>query len=567
MDLSITSNDEIKIDTHFKIVAGPGAGKTTFLINHIKNIFKNSNKISIYRKIACITYTNVAVENILNKLNSSVEMIEVTTIHGFLYKHILKPYLWILSDEYKFNFKEIKGHDEINLSYSLLQNWKERTKNFYLTDNTSLVKTLLKGNWKLNKDFSVQIIPNEIYNRKVKTKDGKSFSLKEKEFRDLKNICWEKGLISHDDVLYLSYEILKKSPRILDILRAKFPYILIDEFQDTNPFQTEIIKMLAEKESIIGVIGDDCQSIYGFQGADVSQFREFNLAGMQKYNILDNHRSTKEIVELLNHMRKEELCQVLPINNFGEKPKIIVGDLISNYSKVKNICLNEKLYVLSYKDSVTKSLEYNMTESSENDILDKLLFDDNNRGKRIWNLISAIEYAKQLNFKEVMKFMEKIYKNSEIDKGKMIKILKLFIDNYDTLKDLKITEFYNDYVMPYCNFKQKITSGKVKDIYDETPFNKIASLIKINEDKSNFRTIHKTKGEEVDNVLILLETDDFNEKKSLNFLLKPDMQNEEHRVYYVALSRAKKRIFISIPRINKELKNKFKQIPFIELQI
>ncbi|WP_294064434.1 UvrD-helicase domain-containing protein [uncultured Fusobacterium sp.] len=65
MGLPITSNSEIKIGNHFKITAGPGAGKTTFLINNIKNIFKNSDKISIYRKIACITYTNIAVENIL----------------------------------------------------------------------------------------------------------------------------------------------------------------------------------------------------------------------------------------------------------------------------------------------------------------------------------------------------------------------------------------------------------------------------------------------------------------------------------------------------------------------
>ena len=57
----IESKDKIDINSHFKIVAGPGAGKTTFLINHIKNIIENSNKVNIYRKIACITYTNVAV--------------------------------------------------------------------------------------------------------------------------------------------------------------------------------------------------------------------------------------------------------------------------------------------------------------------------------------------------------------------------------------------------------------------------------------------------------------------------------------------------------------------------
>lgn len=565
MGLPITSNSEIKIGNHFKITAGPGAGKTTFLINHIKNIFKNSDKISIYRKIACITYTNIAVENILKKLNDSGEMIEVTTIHSFLYKHILKPYLWVLKDMYEFDFKKIKGHDEINLSYSLLKTWKERTKKTYLDDNTSLTKTLLKGNWKLNKDLSVKVAPDKIYERRVQTKDKKIYSLNEEDFINLKKICWEKGLISHDDVLYLSYEILKRTPRILDILRAKFPYILVDEFQDTNPFQTEIIKMLAEKESIIGVIGDDCQSIYGFQGADVSQFRDFNLKGIEEYNILENHRSTKEIVELLNYMRKGELSQNLPEDKIGEKPKIIVGNLIENYLKVKNICLSEELYILSYKDNVTKSLEYSTTESAENDILDKLLFDDNDRGKRIWNLILAIEYAKQLNFKDAMKFMEKVYKKIEIDKGKIIKILKLFIDSYDAFKELKITEFYNNYVMLYCNFKQKITGGKIKATYDNVSYNKIVSLIKINGDKSNFRTIHKTKGEEVDNVLVLLDSNDFDENKSLNFLLEPDMKNEEHRVYYVALSRAKKRIFISIPKMNDELKNKLEQIPFIEI--
>ena len=116
-------------------------------------------------------------------------------------------------------------------------------------------------------------------------------------------------------------------------------------------------------------------------------------------------------MELLNYMRKGELSQNLPEDKIGEKPKIIVGNLIENYLKVKNICLSEELYILSYKDNVTKSLEYSTTESAENDILDKLLFDDNDRGKRIWNLILAIEYAKQLNFKDAMKFMEKVYKN------------------------------------------------------------------------------------------------------------------------------------------------------------
>lgn len=560
--LKIESKDKIDINSHFKIVAGPGAGKTTFLINHIKNIIENSNKVNIYRKIACITYTNVAVENIIKRLDYSLEVIEVTTIHSFLYKHVLKPYLWVLQEENKFNLKEIKWCDEITLGHSLLELWRKKRKKFFLNEDIPLAKTLLEGNWKLNDDFSIQIIPNEVYKRKVKGK----YSLVEEDFKCLKMICWEKGMISHDDVLYLSYEILKKSPRILEILRAKFPYILVDEFQDTNPFQTEIIKLIANKESLIGIIGDECQAIYGFQGANVLQFENFVLEGMKEYHILNNHRSTKEIIELLNYMRKTSLCQNTPEDKIGDKPTIIIGEIIKSYKEVKEICSNEELYIVSYKESISKNIEYDVNRKVHVDFSYELLFNDGDRGKRILYIISAIEYAKQLNLKKSIHFMEKIYKGIEIDKSIIMKNLKLFVENYISFKTLSITEFYNEFIIKYCNFSEKISRGKIKEKYDNLKYNEIASLIKLDDEKSDFKTIHKTKGEEVDNILILLDHENFNENTSLNFLLNPDMTIEEHRVFYVAISRAKKRVFISISTISEELKEKLKNISFIQIK-
>lgn len=558
----IESKDKIDINSHFKIVAGPGAGKTTFLINHIKNIIENSNKVNIYRKIACITYTNVAVENIIKRLDYSLEVIEVATIHSFLYKHVLKPYLWILQDEYKFNLKEINWCDEIPLGHSLLELWRKKRKKFYLKEDIPLAKTLLEGNWKLNDDFSIQIIPKEVYKRKVKGK----YSLAEEDFKCLKMICWEKGMISHDDVLYLSYKILKKSPRILEVLRAKFPYILVDEFQDTNPFQTEIIKLIAKKESLIGVIGDECQSIYGFQGADVLQFENFFLKGMKEYCILNNHRSTKEIIALLNYMRKTSLCQNTPEDKIGDKPTIIIGEIIKSYKEVKEICSDEELYTVSYKENISKNIEYDINKKVHTDFSYELLFSDGDRGKRILYVISAIEYAKQINLKKSIHFMEKVYKGIEIDKSIIMKNLKLFIENYDSFKTLSITEFYNEFIINYCSFSEKITRGKTKEKYDNLKYNEIASLIKLVDEKSNFKTIHKTKGEEVDNILILLDPEKFKENTSLNFLLNPDMSIEEHRVFYVAISRAKKRVFISIPTLSEELKEKLKNISFIQIK-
>ena len=73
------------MDTHFKITAGPGAGKTYWLVEHIKNVLKNSTRLLSTSKIACITYTNVAVEEIQQRLEITGNKVEVSTIHSFLY--------------------------------------------------------------------------------------------------------------------------------------------------------------------------------------------------------------------------------------------------------------------------------------------------------------------------------------------------------------------------------------------------------------------------------------------------------------------------------------------------
>ena len=116
-------------------------------------------------------------------------------------------------------------------------------------------------------------------------------------------MVWKQGLLHHDDVLFFSYEIIKKYAFALDVLRAQFPYFLVDEFQDTSPIQIEILKLIAQKETIIGVVGDEAQSIYKFLGAVPGQLQNFTLPGMLLFEIKDNHRSSNQIVNLLNAIR------------------------------------------------------------------------------------------------------------------------------------------------------------------------------------------------------------------------------------------------------------------------
>ena len=116
------------IEKHFRISAGPGAGKTHWLVEHIKNVLHNSTRLSKYRKIACITYTNIGVETLLKRLGTAIEQVEIKTIHSFLYSHVVKPYASFVAAEYDLNISRLDGHDDIILSgYKFLSDWKDRT--------------------------------------------------------------------------------------------------------------------------------------------------------------------------------------------------------------------------------------------------------------------------------------------------------------------------------------------------------------------------------------------------------------------------------------------------------
>jgi DNA helicase-2/ATP-dependent DNA helicase PcrA len=96
----ITADKSIPIDDHFKIIAGPGAGKTRFLVNHILNVLHHSNRLGRNKKIACITYTNIGVETIVDRLDEGIDHIEVCTIHSFLFTHVMKPFASLIKSEH-----------------------------------------------------------------------------------------------------------------------------------------------------------------------------------------------------------------------------------------------------------------------------------------------------------------------------------------------------------------------------------------------------------------------------------------------------------------------------------
>lgn len=546
MRITTISSDAIvsDIESHFKVSAGPGAGKTYWLVNHIKNVLHNSDKLFRTRKIACITYTNIAVDTILRRLGTSSEQVEVSTIHSFFYKHIVKPYATFIATEFCLNVAEMEGHDDIVLSnYSFLNEWKKRTGQQRINDDNIVVEAFTKLKWKLE---SGELRVKTDYPILV----GK-YPIKNDSYLEYKKMMWEKGLVHHDDVLFFSFQIINKFPFVVNILNAKFPYIFIDEFQDSNPIQVEIFKNLGLRESKIGVIGDVAQSIYKFQGADYTQFQTFSLPSMNEYILIENRRSSNEIIDSLNDVRKD-ISQIKIRNISISKPIIFIGDMTLALRAAKIKCRNETIYTLSRNNITSNAMKVEINGSGlDSKLLEKLKEIDSNtkRSNLVYSCIKAIAYGKENKFKDAIKELEKLfnYRTDKIKgKRKALKFITLFLDKYPQFENITLFDFANfirvNLVSDLPNFK----AGAIKTFYNSNTFKQLLLCVSIPEDMSLHKTIHKAKGDEFDNVLLVLK-----EEKDINFLIERNLlSNEEHRINYVAISRAKNKLFISVPTLS-----------------
>lgn len=588
----ITSKDSIPIEKTFKVEAGPGAGKTDFLVNHIKNVVQNSKRLFCTRKIACITYTNTGVETILSRLGKNVsEKVEVSTIHSFLYRNIVKPYAAFIPKEYKLKYSLLNGHDDLFVNGEKIRKWISNPS-FDSLKNPNSKNQLLKipeqfnalKNWILSMQCTYE---NGI--AKFYCNSGKALYIKDKvtigitkgnldvlseKLLDLKKLYWAEGKIDHNDVLFFSVVLIDKYPFILEVLRAKFPYIFLDEYQDTSPIQAYIIDKIKEKETIVGVIGDKAQSIFSFQGANPSLFESFNADSDCQFKIVQNHRSTKEIVDFLNIIRKD--IEQEPVNGkSGNKIYIVIGDRVAAYQKSLKMCTDttmaETITSLSRENIISNA----MKKDIDNSDIDGNIFnifkevDSSGNGSRrryIERTIRSVELARNGRFKEAVKYLEYVFNTNENPKKKALYTLSILLSKYSLYSNGNLMKFY-DLAVPLSDEKiSAFREGKAKSFYEATDYQSLAICVNIPEDKSKHITIHKSKGSEFKNVLVL------GNDSIKQILLNPNLEkNEEHRISYVAFSRARNKLFIQFDvgclslEDEKILKKKFNMLDIIRL--
>lgn len=573
MSITTINSDTIisEIESHFKVSAGPGAGKTYWLVSHIKNVLHNSDKLFRTRKIACITYTNIAVETILKRLGTSSEQVEVSTIHSFFYKNIVKPYVSFIAVDFGLNVVEMDGHDEIPTYFGKIIEWIENHPNINQLKHPYTINQLTKlpnyknalTNWLESLRYKIDNVSNEII---LSSERSEAFYLEGNARRYLNRNClnaletdligykklyWRDGKLSHDDVLFLSFQIINKFPFVVNILNVKFPYIFIDEFQDSNPIQVEIFKKLGLLKSKLGVIGDFAQSIYKFQGADYTQFQTFSLPSINEFILCENRRSSNEIIDTLNDVRKD-ICQVKFRNISISKPVIFIGDMNLALIAAEIKCIDEKVYTLSRLNITSNAMKAKINSSNlDYKLLEKLKEIDSNpqRSNLIYSCIKAIAYGRENKFKDAINALEKHFhykRDKSRGKKKALEYITLLMEKFAEYEDKSLIDFAafirTNLVSELTNFRK----GDIKDFYEENTFMQLYLCVSIPEDISLHKTIHKAKGDEFDNVLLVLK-----EESDINFLIERNLlSNEEHRIYYVAISRAKNRLFISVPTLS-----------------
>lgn len=548
----INSDDHIPIDNSFKVFAGPGAGKTHWLSLHIKHVIAKSSRLETIRQIACISYTNVGADTIRERLPFATSCVEIATIHSFLYAHVVKPFLHLDAEKYGVDIEKLRVVATESFATAGFAHEVQRACNCEWLPVERVVEGLKGCYWHYDKGAYTYYGPR--HSIKFRSANGKQYSVPSKLYQSYLKLMWANGYISYDDVLYFAVELVKNHPELINIIVARFPYFFIDEFQDSIPPIVDFIQMLGAKGATIGVIGDKAQTIYDFIGASVDQFDSFVTPEMAEYEIRGNRRSSPQIVNLLNVIRPDFVQTSIGVSD-DITPILIVGDKLDAYQHVTEITKSEDIHTLAYKNIVANSMKYRTTENLPDEKLIDLDFDRNyKRAMVVRNLIKAIEYANVNDLSEAWRQLDVLYS----DRREAIIDLRFLLRMRQDLLQLNLMEFLrfikhniaSTMPLPKANTESRA-------FYEKYRFIDLALSMKVSDCTSAHKTIHKAKGEEFDNVLLVLGSE-----KDISILTAPDLaKNSTHRVYYVGMSRAKRKLFLTVDKLSLEDERKLASHP------
>ncbi len=352
-------------DGPIMIVAGAGSGKTRVLTTRIIHLMAE-HKVDAFNILA-LTFTNKAAREMKERVELILGSGEARNLYIGTFHSV---------------FARILRFEADRIGYP---------KHFtiYDTDDAkSVIKTILQ---ELNLDDK-QYKPSTVYNRISAAKNAligpdeyrNDFGIQQEDLRANRPMiaeiferyakrCFRNGAMDFDDLLLKFYELLRTVPECLSRYQHKFKYILIDEYQDTNPAQYEIIKLLGAMHENVCVVGDDAQSIYSFRGATIQNILQFqkDYDQVKVVKLEQNYRSTRNILDAANEVIRQNKGQIekklFTDNQPGEMIRLIrtmtdndegkfVADTIQEY-KLRQHYQNKDFAILYRTNAQSRAFE------------------------------------------------------------------------------------------------------------------------------------------------------------------------------------------------------------------
>lgn len=571
------------------VFAGAGSGKTRTLTYRIAYLIEELKVKTT--NILAVTFTNKAAEEMKERvkflLNRNIDFMWIGTFHSICSR--------ILRDEienigYLKNFSIIDENDCVKIvdeSIKLL----DLPKNYFNPNDIYSKISYIKSRGLSIEDF-VEI-------------DGFDKAFK-KIFSNYEKIKKIGNLLDFDDLINFVTKILNSNDIIAKHYSEKFKFIHVDEYQDINPAQHKLLKALTKYNKNIFVVGDDDQSIYKFRGSTSELMLSFknDYENVEVIYLLENYRSTETIVNasksLILHNKKREDKPLSAIKRGGDKIKLYIA---MNEIDEARFVIKKIIDLMNSGVSLSQIAVLYRTNAQSRNFEEMAIL--NNIPYR---LVGGVKFYQRKEIKDLLSYLriilndkdflslERVFKypkigvgektlntiKSEIEKGfnleesiekllediknkKLKENLKEFITNYRNWINLKNNVFeLVKKIISDTNFLNNLDDEKRENIYeflnivkefiDKTGSTKLEDLLSYislisdvdtidASEKLTLMTVHSAKGLEFNTVFIVgLEEGLFPHFKSL--LNKDDIE-EERRLLYVAMTRAKENLFLS----------------------
>lgn len=379
------------------IIAGAGSGKTRVLTNRIVHLI-HQRKADL-SQIFAVTFTNKAAAEMRHRVQElllqtehidiPINQLWVSTFHSACMR-ILRSDIHHLG--YQNQFTIYDDSDQLSAIKAVM-------RELNIADNLIPPKSIQS---KINK-MKNDCLDLAAYKPKYTSMLDE---LSSKVFLRYQEVLQISSAVDFADLIYLTVELFKKFPVVLRQYQLRFPYVLIDEYQDTNKSQYQLVKLLAGEKANICAVGDEDQSIYRWRGADITNILNFEVdyPNAKIFKLEQNYRSTKNIIEAASHVighnterRKKELWTD---NLEGEK--IQVYECYDEHDEAFKVCkkIEESLQKGTSIDQV--AIFYRTNAQSR-------LFEDRMRSMGLnYQIYGGLKFYERLEIKDSLAYLKLI---------------------------------------------------------------------------------------------------------------------------------------------------------------